>query len=74
MKYLVMSHPEPTQKSLERRVNERVAELQKVDPTTAVAQYHRIMEEEREEDEPGYYGGGARRRIQQMMRRRRGRR
>lgn len=70
MKYELMSHPEPTRKSMERRVNERVAELQKVDPTVAVAQYHKILAEEQEEEEPGYYGSGARRRFDQMKRRR----
>lgn len=73
MKYVLMSHPEPSRKSLERRVNERVAELQKKDPTVAAAQYHKIVAEEREEDEPGYYGAGARRRFAQMAKRRRGR-
>lgn len=43
MKYMVMSHPEPAQKSLERRVNERVAALQQQDATTAVVQYQKIV-------------------------------
>jgi hypothetical protein len=73
MKYVLMSHPEPSQKSFDRRVNERVAELQKRDPTTAVANFHKILQEEREDDDdtPSYYGGGARRRFAQMARRRR---
>lgn len=70
LKYEIMSHPEPTRKTLERRVNERVEELRKVDPTVAVAQYNRILAEEREEDDPGYYGAGARRRFAQARRRR----
>ena len=48
MKYMVVSHPEPAQKSLERRVNERrinerVAALQQQDATTAVVQYQKIV-------------------------------
>jgi hypothetical protein len=73
MKYDIMSHPEPSRKTMERRVNERLAELTKLDPKIAAAQYHKIVAEERdeEEDQPSYYGGGARRRFA-MMRRRRG--
>lgn len=69
-KYVIMSHPEPSQKPLERRVNERVAAMQKVDPTTAVANYFKILQQERDEedDEPSYYGGSARRLIRRMER------
>lgn len=70
MKYNLMSHPEPSVKSLERRVTERVEALKKIDPTVAVAQYHKILREEQDDDEPQYYGGGARRRLAQMKRKR----
>jgi hypothetical protein len=75
MKYVLMSHPEPSRKTLERRVNERLAALTKADPTVAAAQYHKIVAEEKEEeeDQPSYYGGGARRRFAMMRRRRGGR-
>jgi hypothetical protein len=75
MKYELMSHPEPSYKPFERRVNERIQQMQQIDPTTAVANYHRIVAEARaeEDDEPQYYGGNARRRIAMMRRRRRGR-
>jgi len=81
MKYMVMSHPEPAQKSLERRVSERVAVIREkaVEPnsdaaaTMAVLQCQKIMREEEAEemDEPFYYGGNARRIIQRLERRRR---
>ncbi|MFY9912448.1 MAG: hypothetical protein WAK56_21585 [Candidatus Sulfotelmatobacter sp.] len=75
MKYILMMHPEPTQKSLERRVNERLVEAHKIDPITAIANYNNIVREEMEEEEgPSYYGGNARRRMWQMMRRNRRRR
>jgi hypothetical protein len=75
MKYVLMSHPEPSRKTLERRVNERMAGLSKLDPTIAAAQYHKIVAEEKdeEEDQPSYYGGSARRRFAMMRRRRGGR-
>jgi hypothetical protein len=71
MKYLLMSHPEPSRKSLERRVNERFAESYKADPTTAVANFHKFVAEEQEEedDKPSYYGGDARRRFRQRQHR-----
>jgi hypothetical protein len=71
MKYMLMSHPEPSTKPFERRVTERVAALQADDPTVAAVQYQRIVSEEQEEDEPGYCGGNLRRRIKEMQRRRR---
>jgi hypothetical protein len=78
MKYLLMSHPEPSEKSLQRRVQDRVTAIAKgneqrgipPDPTMAAIQYQKILREEQEEDEPGYYGGGARRRFAQMVKRR----
>lgn len=85
MKYELLSHPEPSRKSLERRVNDRLAELQKVDPvtqrpkmdaTTLVANFHKIVAEERddEDDEPSYCGGNVRRRFAQLKRQGRRRR
>jgi hypothetical protein len=75
MKYVLMSHPEPSRKTLERRVNERLAALTKLDPTIAAAQYHKIVAEEKEDEEtePSYYAGSARRRFAMMRRRRGGR-
>ena len=72
MKY-VMSHPEPTIKSLERRVSERVAQAQeKGDVTIAAIQMQKILREEREQMQPDVYsrGGGVRRRMDQLRRRR----
>ena len=46
MKYHLMSHPEPGQKSLDRRVTERVNKLAETDPTMAVAQFNKIVREE----------------------------
>ena len=46
MKYHLMSHPEPSEKRFDRRVSERLAHLAEVDPTTAVANFPRIMQEE----------------------------
>jgi hypothetical protein len=79
MKYLLMSLPEPSQKSLERRAGERIQEMiekqkaQGVDAETAATnatiQYQRILREEQEEDGPQYYGGSARRRMAVLQRR-----
>lgn len=44
MKYIVMSGPEPSRKPFERRVNERLAEMQKIDPAAAVANYHKVAQ------------------------------
>jgi hypothetical protein len=47
-KYIVMSHPEPTKKSYDTRVAERLGKLWKEqDPTTAMLQLSKIQEEER---------------------------
>ena len=56
MKYVLMSHPEPTSKPYAMRVQERVEQLANVDHTVAAVQYRRIMQEEKEEDddEPSY--------------------
>jgi hypothetical protein len=85
MKYHLMSHPEPSTKPLERRVGERIAEMQKIDPatgrpqmdaTTIVANFHKIVQEEQdqEDDELSFYGGNARLRFARMTRRTRRRR
>jgi len=67
-----MSHPEPSRKTLVRRVNECMAGLIKMDQTVAAAQYYKIVAEEKdeEEDQPSCYGGNARRRFAMMRRRR----
>jgi hypothetical protein len=83
MKYFVMTQPEPSRKSLNRRVGERVqvamheARRQGTTDdqaaTNAVLQYTKILREEQQEDNPSsYYGGNARRRIAEIQRRRRG--
>ena len=83
MKYLVMSQPEPSQKSFERRVVERAqATIQRAKQegatddqaaTMAVLNYTRLTHQAQEEDKPAisYYGGNARRRIKMMEARRR---
>jgi hypothetical protein len=82
MKYIVMSQPEPSRKSLEQRVTERVytireeAKKQGVTDdqaaTMAVINYTRIMHQEIEDDNPStYIGGSARRRLKMMEARRR---
>lgn len=73
MKYVLMSHPEPTEKTVERRVAERIRAIRGADPSMAAVQYQKIVQEETTRDEPTYYGAGARRRIA-LMQRRRGRR
>ncbi len=84
MKYLLMSQPEPSQKSLERRIGEKVqtfvetAQKQGVDKdaaaTSLVVQYTKMMHEAVEEDNPDtYYGGSARRRLKMIERQQRGR-
>lgn len=84
MKYSLMMQPEPSQKSLGRRVDERMlAVIQEVRQqgldadtamTTAMIQHNRIIHEEIEDDNSGFrYGGSARRHIKMLERRRRGR-
>ena len=72
MKYQLMSHPEPSRKPLDRRVAERLAEMQKIDPTAASARYFRTLGEEGEEEEPkvSFYTRNARRLIWEWERRR----
>jgi hypothetical protein len=72
-KYAVMSHPEPTMKSLERRVSERVAAAQEEsDATMAASQMQKILREERKVSQPEVYArsAGVRRHIEQLRRRR----
>src|SRR5581483_10256529 len=74
MKYHLMSHPEPSVKSLERRVAERFADASRQDATRAVLEYSQtVAEEQDEEPDPRgvYYGGNLRRRVQEAMRRQR---
>ena len=79
MKYLIMSQPEPSRKSLERRVVERVqTEMQRSlqdgvssdqAATMAVLNYTKMMHEEVEDDNPStYIGGNARRRLRMIER------
>jgi hypothetical protein len=80
MKYFLMMQPEPSRKSLERRLEERVeaTKQQAINEgatsdqavTNAVLQYVRLMHEEQEADSPStFYGGNARRRLNLMQRR-----
>ena len=84
MKYMVMSHPEPAKKSLERRVQERLTTLIQRERskgieagsdqamTSAMVNYQKILREEQEDDDDGpgvYQGPNARRRIREMQRR-----
>jgi hypothetical protein len=79
MKYLIMSQPEPSRKSLGRRASERVQagmEQSKREGATdeqaatmAGLNHNKIMREEIEDDTPStYIGGSARRRIRMMDR------
>ena len=52
MKYHLMSHPEPAQKSSARRLEECVGELMKSDPTQAMMLLFRSKEEQRQVEEP----------------------
>ncbi len=80
MKYLVMSMPEPSRKSLERRVVERVNTMREEATkrgvtsdeaaTNAVLQYNKIMREEIQDDNPSTYCGGNASRLGRMMHRR----
>jgi hypothetical protein len=71
MKYHLMSHPEPSEKRFDRRVSERLAQLAEVDPTTAVANFPRIMQEEQQSWSGGIHGAGNLRRFMAWERRRR---
>jgi hypothetical protein len=58
-KYITMSHPEPTRKSYDQRVAERVDKLWKTrTPTEAMNALSKIQEEEREADSTMTYVGG----------------
>jgi len=63
-KYVLLSHPEPSRKSYDKRVAERVEKLWKErTPTEAMLALSKIQEEEREADSPiisSYYGGNIR--------------
>ncbi len=70
MKYHLMSHPEPSKKSYERRVAERAAQLWDSDPTTAAIRSLQVLQEEREREQPALNGlsGNARRIIREYER------
>ncbi|MGA8838669.1 MAG: hypothetical protein WB538_23750, partial [Candidatus Sulfotelmatobacter sp.] len=73
-KYLLLSYPEPTRKTYERRVEERVSKLLKDsggDMTRAMLQLSKIQEEEREKEEcqQVYYGGNIRHALAEERRR-----
>ena len=80
MKYLIMTQPEPSRKSLERRVVERVQAVVERGrregvtddqaATMAVLNYTKILHQEIEADNPrSYYGGSARQRLKMIERR-----
>jgi hypothetical protein len=79
MKYFIMSRPEPSRKSLERRVDERVQEARDQAKrqgatddeaaTNAVLQHTKIMHEEAEQENPStYYGRNGRRLVDALQR------
>jgi hypothetical protein len=80
MKYFLMMQPEPTRKSLERRLGEEVqtfmesAQKQGLSAddaaTNVMLRYTKMTHEVQEEDKPTtfYYGGSARRRIKMIQR------
>jgi len=71
MKYILMSHPEPSQKSRGQRVEERMAELMKFDPTQAMTMLPRIIEQEQQVDEPvqSLCSGNIRHHLRELERR-----
>lgn len=79
-KYLVMSYPEPTARSLEERIAERLRPLVVGDaakgiepnPTKAAVQFRKIVEEAQDEGEPWRYGGRNGRRVLREIERKRG--
>ena len=57
MKYILMSHPEPTQKSLAQRAAEAVKPLAQVgDLTSALIRYQQFMEQETADYAPATLG------------------
>jgi hypothetical protein len=64
-KYIVMSHPEPTRKPYQERVEERLQQLWKDDPTQAMLQLSRIQQEERGKEvvQQVYYGNNIRQKL-----------
>jgi hypothetical protein len=79
MKYFIMSRPEPSRKSLERRVDERVqagreqaikqGATSDEAATQAVVNYTKFMHEEVAQDNPTtFYGGNAHRRLAMLQR------
>lgn len=61
MKYLIMSHPEPTVKTLDERIEERLKTEFHDNPTAAMMNVSRIREQEEADEQPAVYGGKARR-------------
>ncbi len=73
-KYIVMSHPEPTRKLYQERVQERVSKLLKEeggDMTRAMLQLSKIQQEERENEtwQQVFYGGNIRHALAEEQRR-----
>jgi hypothetical protein len=64
-KYIVMSHPEPTRKPYQERVEERLNKLWQGDPTQAMLQLCKIQQEEREKEvfQQVYYGNNIRQKL-----------
>jgi hypothetical protein len=69
-KYIVMSHPEPTRKPYQERVEERLNKLWQGDPTQAMLQLCKIQQEEREKEvfQQVYYGNNIRQKLAEEAR------
>ena len=69
-KYIVMSHPEPTRKPYQERVEERLNKLWQGDPTQAMLQLSKIQQEEREKElgQQIYYGNNIRQKLAEEAR------
>lgn len=74
LKYLCLTLPEPTRKSFDQRVAERVEKLPwGKDPTTSMLEAMKIQNEERQRynPQPTYYGGNIRQRMAEEAKNRR---
>ena len=71
MKYILMSHPEPSQKSYRRRFDECMAEVVGVNPTQGITFTPRIVEAEQQVqvEEPVEYSGNIRHALREFERR-----
>ena len=70
LKYIVMSHPEPSRQPYQERVEERLNKLWQGDPTQAMLQLSKIQQEEREKElgQQIYYGNNIRQKLAEEAR------